>query len=581
MAEHRHVPLRLVLSALAIAAALAGGLEFFFSAGLPFALERIDAKTFEIASLEHPPLPPDLKAGDRVVLARQGFATRVVLARRLSGESLPRRASFSLNVERGQAARTVRFTTQPVGAGWTRHIHLSLRVLFVGMLALIALVTFWRGRNWVAWSLGLWATTWAIGSATEFFPTGGIPGAALACASVPMYLLARVAFFAMATVLVAPVLGARARRAWQLGFAVVLAAGFAAELSDKLVLIIAGRVLPDALGLLWSAVYAVPALLLLSAYGRADIAQRLRLRWLLWSLAVFLVGIVISNLPFSGEIGWALGEGVAYVLALFGVLYAVLRHRVVDVSFVINRAVAYSATLSVVVAIFSLLETSLERSALGHNESLALELGVPLVLGLLLDSVHKRVDRLSERLFFRRKFEAQAALKRFAQDCIYIEDPEHLLDETVRELLRYTGARAVAIYERDEKGYVRVREHGGIGFPETVDRDDRAFVSGRAGRRETDLAEIGSALGTDGYVFPMTARGELSGAVVCANRPGGHYDPDERELVGYATREFAVALAALRARENEAFVKALARGELDPGSARDQARALIGISASA
>ncbi|MDE1898395.1 MAG: GAF domain-containing protein, partial [Xanthomonadaceae bacterium] len=249
----------------------------------------------------------------------------------------------------------------------------------------------------------------------------------------------------------------------------------------------------------------------------------------------------------------------------------VLRHRVVDVSFVLNRALVYAATTSLVLGLFALLESLIERTTLGHGASLALEFAVPLALGAALSTVHRRIDAVVERFFFRRQYRAEAALHRFARECAYITQPENLFELTVDQIARHAGAPRVALYERTSDAYVCIRQHGEPALPAQVAVDDLAFVGLRARNAELDLDDIQSQLGRGGYAFPLMLRGILLGALIVGQRPGEHYAADERELLFHVAHEVGASLFALRARESQAFVRALAQGTLKPEDARAQA----------
>jgi GAF domain-containing protein len=134
----------------------------------------------------------------------------------------------------------------------------------------------------------------------------------------------------------------------------------------------------------------------------------------------------------------------------------------------------------------------------------------------------------------------------------------------------------VAVYERAGDSYARVRQRGSKTFPERVETDDRAFVALRAELKETDLHTARTALGQEGYAFPMAVRGELQGALIVGPRPE-HYSPDERELMGHVAHQVGIALHALRAQDNEALIDALANGNLEPTTAQKRARQLRGL----
>ncbi|MHB1283215.1 MAG: hypothetical protein ACYCZI_04970, partial [Metallibacterium scheffleri] len=106
--------------------------------------------------------------------------------------------------------------------------------------------------------------------------------------------------------------------------------------------------------------------------------------------------------------------------------------------------------------------------------------------------------------------------------------------------------------------------------PEQLPADDLAFVKLRARNAELDLHDTRSALGDEGYAFPLMLRGNLLGALVVGQRPGEHYAADERELLFHVAHEVGAALFALRAQESEA--RAL-ESEANAKASEAQARA--------
>lgn len=120
---------------------------------------------------------------------------------------------------------------------------------------------------------------------------------------------------------------------------------------------------------------------------------------------------------------------------------------------------------------------------------------------------------------------------------------------------------------------MRVCHRGEAIYPERIDVDDRAFVAMRADREQIDLADVSSALGNEGYAFPMAVRGVLGGALVCGPRTE-EYTGDERKLLAELAHQVGSALHALRARDHEALVRELASGALGFAAARDRARDL-------
>ncbi|HEX5463651.1 MAG TPA: GAF domain-containing protein [Burkholderiales bacterium] len=576
---HRRYPLLVLLSLFVVAVtAWNCSMELRFS-GVPFALEPVNPRVARITPLHHMPLPPGLHPGDRVEYARQAPTTRMTLFAVVEEASVRPGHILPLIITHADGHRT-RVDVASRGLHEVPALRLSiyLDVAWFVLMCLITLMTLWRGHDRAAWGIAAWAIAFLCGGALTKAPVFGGLAFGLGLASQIFYLLARVGFFVMADAIAASALGAKTRRAMRSAFVLWLVLGYAYELSSALLLVFSATLIPQIASIIWVLPYAVAAAMLLTAYHGAAADLRPRLRWMFWSSAVLVFGILLSNVPLFGYPVSYLVEILAYLIAFAGLFYSALRHRVVDMSFVLNRALVYSIALTIIVSIFMLLESFLEKIALSEKANFVLELGVPLAIGFSLEAARKRLERIGERLFFHRKFEALAALRRYARQCGYIEHPDHLLEQTLQELRVHSGARAVGFYWQQQEGrYDLLEKTDASSYPPHLNEDDRAVVALRAERESTDLERLGSTLGDDGLLIPMTARGELLGAVVIASRPGERYAPDERELLDHVVHEAGSALHALQARDHARFVAAVADGSLAGAEMVDRARALVPI----
>ncbi len=264
------------------------------------------------------------------------------------------------------------------------------------------------------------------------------------------------------------------------------------------------------------------------------------------------------------------------LLAMAGFLYAVLRHRVVDVSVLLDRTLVYGAVTALVIGILAAVNSLVQHAALGTSASLLLQVVVPLSLGIVLTRVRTYMDRIVERVFFRKKYLADRGLRRYARLCSRFERSDELMTTAIADIRQYLGARGVAIYERRAEEYICVRQQGEVAYPKHVQIDDTAFVAARADQTDIDLAEFHSALGTDGYVFLMAAHGELQDVLVCANRPGERYPVDERLLLANVAQQMGMALYALCMQAKAKLVDALVQAPLTSlPEVQTQARTLL------
>jgi hypothetical protein len=558
---------------------LTGALSFFGvfrSPQLPFSIQLLDAHTAVIGPARGIPFPRELRPGDLIDLATQPRATRVAIDAPLNLAGLPPRSAYPFVVRRGKTRVTVEVASVRNGleGAWAAFCTDGL----IGVIGLLAVL---RGRDRAAAGLALWATAFLTAIAISFVPSDGL-GPVLAMWS--FYLLARVGFYVMAESMVTGSLHPRTRTWWRAGFLVLLAIAAIRALIGPIIFVTTGwaEMLRPAYGLIVSATYLPPVVLLLVSYQRAEVAQRLRLRWMLASSALFVAAIVLNNTPLLGSSISVAASFFLSAVAGIGFLYTILRHRVVDFTVILNRTLVYAATTSFVLGLFALLESLIERSALGRDASLLMELAVPLGLGVSLSTVHQRIDSLVDRLVFRRQYREEVALRRFARECAFVTQPESLLDLAMHQITLHAGVPWIAMYEYTPDGYSRVRQRGTQDLPPRVAADDLALVKLRAHDPEVNLHEAPSAIGKDGYAFPLRVRGHLLGVLVVGPRPGEHSVAEERELLAHVAHEVGGALFALRAEASEARAQA-SEAQLSELRAREKAllEALRAIGATA
>ncbi|MGH8282694.1 MAG: GAF domain-containing protein [Gammaproteobacteria bacterium] len=493
--------------------------------------------------------------------------------------------SYDMVVRRGNQILTVPVTSRLLPQ--TQASRLNNLLGFVVMLGflVLGLLALWRGRDLAAWGLGLFSVSLAFTNTVAAVPISAMQGLGLFIyvtdIGIPLLLLG---LYLMARGLAGEGVGRSANQKYALAFAVTILLYLIVTLTQNISLVFFGQQTWPTWFQLGSSLLPgfVFGTLFASGYRRADPEKRLRMRWILYATGLLALVILLQaatllsdNQVYQSVVQILVDLGLILVLA--GYTYAVLRHRLVDVRIVISRTLVYGVITALVVGIFAAISAVVERATLGHGASLLLELIVPLALGIVLGTLRKYIDSYINRFLFRRQYQAEKALNDFARTCGFIEQPEHLLNLTAQHIFEHSHAQGVALYEREAGGYRRVRQLGAAEFTQRVEADDLAFVRLRAGDHETDLHEVTSALGKDGYVFSMAVRGKLIGALVCGPRPAEQYTADERELLLHVAQQAGAALHALRSREHEKFVDSVATGALDAASAREQARQLMAV----
>lgn len=273
-------------------------------------------------------------------------------------------------------------------------------------------------------------------------------------------------------------------------------------------------------------IFAV-VLSLLAALAASRGNERTRLLWattavlpsLIWILIVIAAGEAIPLIAFSviSALWWF---ATPVILS-----YSLLNRRLFDVGFFLNRAAVFTGVSVVLLGAFVLIEWLLTDwlSTAGHATNVLISGGVALALGLSIRFVHGRVDRIVDRVFFRKRHEDEEAIRAFAREASYITDPEILLRRATQTLERHTNATSVDLVLQ-------------------YDENDPAVVRLRANPHPLDLHGTETALRGD-IAFPMTARGRLLGIVVLgARRSGETYAPDETSAISQLALSTGAAL---------------------------------------
>jgi hypothetical protein len=299
----------------------------------------------------------------------------------------------------------------------------------------------------------------------------------------------------------------------------------------------------------------------------ASPADRGRLRWLALSFAIGFSGVIPAvalenaGVPASS---WFLLP-LTLIAIPIGSTYAILRHRLIDVGFVVNRTIVYGIISGIIVLAFSLLEFVLGKYlvTLGHVQSSVIEAALALLVALSLGRIHERVNRLVDATLFRQRHLAEIALRRLTRETAHISEPEMLGTRVVDAVQRQAQLDFAALFVGDSEGVYRRRWSA----PEmdvrvdAIDENDPALVRLKTFRETVDLSELAaegapSALGGT-LAFPMLVRGELIGTLVCgAKRNGEAMAPDERATLADLALATGFALDTLR---TSALRRAVAR----------------------
>ena len=243
--------------------------------------------------------------------------------------------------------------------------------------------------------------------------------------------------------------------------------------------------------------------------------------------------------------------------ALFA--YAILRHRILDLGFALNRTLVFSAVSAILLTAFGLTEWAVDHFVKieGRERNALIDAAIALAVFLTFHRVRDFVEHAVETLFFRAWQEKEADLRRFVADAAFVTRRDALTAGLVGALSRFADGADVAVYVKAGDGQFSRAAGDFSGAPRTLDADDPALVRLRAERKPVEPDAAGSVLAAT-LVCPLLHRDEVIGAVLMASREaGGAFRPDEIELLGWAARQVGADLQALEIEQLQAAVSRL------------------------
>lgn len=309
------------------------------------------------------------------------------------------------------------------------------------------------------------------------------------------------------------------------------------------------------------AVAAVAALF--ATYITSDGSERNRIAPALSAFVLLVVTATAEAIGYdvTSDPGWLLAFNFAFavssILVAAAVAYGVVRHRVMDVQFIVGRALVYSILTLFAVAVFTLIEFFVGK-LLEHNRlASVLEIIAALALGISLNALHARLDRFIDRVLFRRRHLAEARLDRAAVALPHVESAalvaEMLVDEPADTL--DLASAAAFVLDDDERRYLRVRAVGWAdGEAAELGLDDHLVLRLRAELKQIHVEELRwprtDLPGGDRqpvYAIPVAIGNRLEAVALYGGHGGGEaLDADERRSLRALARAAALAYDHLR-----------------------------------
>ena len=282
-----------------------------------------------------------------------------------------------------------------------------------------------------------------------------------------------------------------------------------------------------------------------------------------WLFGTFAIGIVPSVLASIAEAlswdvtGWVfLLMAVGALVMFLGLVYAVLRHRVLDFGVAVNRSIVVAFAGLVLLGAFNLLQFAARRFVPADAPIVSALLGAALAVATFVAYRRARpwAERLVERVFFARAVEREAELQRFAEEAARHVDPGALAQASVAAIDRFTGGAGAALYalDDDDEAIAKRLQSSRLDVPERIGPDHPLRVTLQGGAAVVPCQALGST-GAQVALPLLPYHGGEAFVLIGAHADGEPLAADEVEALRGAALRIgqhlqAARLAALRRR---------------------------------
>lgn len=298
---------------------------------------------------------------------------------------------------------------------------------------------------------------------------------------------------------------------------------------------------------------------LMLGWQRSEKTQRERFALFLAGVAALVVSQILSFIVFlqldlaftASHPLLIVAELLSGVVAPLLLTHAILRHRIFDLGFILNRTLVFGAVSAILLVAFGLIEWGVEHIVTieGREQNALVDAAIALGVYLVFHRFRHATEHGVERFFFRDWHANEARFRRSIINAGFITEPAPLIAAATSAFQLFSGAHA-SIYMKNDAG-----DYASADGAEILDRNCSIVVEMRAepvahrldGRDPTwaDMA------------LPMTLRNDLLGCVLLGPKGGeSDYRADEVEVLMWAARQVGLDLHALTVDRLEAIIRA-------------------------
>jgi hypothetical protein len=289
------------------------------------------------------------------------------------------------------------------------------------------------------------------------------------------------------------------------------------------------------------------------SWRQATGVLRQRLGWLGLCMGFVYASFLLNNL--NRALDWPVSQfefdvfqGLVMFMAMAGFAYALLRHRLFDFGFAVNRALVVTIISSMLLVVFSISEWAVDKLLHfeGREKNVVFDALVALGVILSFHRIQHWVNHRVDHTFFHHWYRAAEKLRHFLDKAAHVSQASALQEKFMLAVVDFCGARGAAFYSLAGSGGYELQASTLEAAPGAIDANHDVVIDLKHGGQAVDLEATRRSLPGE-LAFPMTVRGHLNGIVLLGARAGGDpFRPDQIALLSTAVHQYGLDLESLR-----------------------------------
>ncbi len=164
--------------------------------------------------------------------------------------------------------------------------------------------------------------------------------------------------------------------------------------------------------IIWMSIISYSLFELVKTYWQSHGLKRNRIRFFLLGTTVGFSGGIMNFFPHFGILIYPFGN---FTISLYCIIvtYAILRHHLMDISFVFKRTAAYSLSAGLLTALFVVLVMTATNllSTFMHVDSFKISIIAAIIIAILFNPLRNKIQKLIDKLFYKKSYDYYATIQ--------------------------------------------------------------------------------------------------------------------------------------------------------------------------